>query len=359
MKVIILIVLSILFSIEIFSQEKKLNYDGDFRFRVEENFGGNAQLWSREVVRFRFRTSYQINSLFQVNVGLGTGSKANPKTNDITLGNFNDKLELNLFTANVGFAYKSIKIHGGKFDSPFVQTEMVWDSDIYPQGISFKYNSLPDRKLGSFVSALYFAIDDQPMLKDTYMSGLQVGMKYRSNENTNALFCASFYNYSIGAFKKNNILSAITADDIRTNFLRPDSTGYLNNFRLLDGILKINSSIGSVPVGVVLDFVYNIGAKKDNKGFSADFFAGKSLNPKDFKLLYGISFAETDAVMAAFSNDNTLQPTNYFQHSFAFDYVLLMNTSLNLTYYLYRKLETNDTTNPYLSRIRLNLSLRF
>lgn len=348
----------VLISTALEAQDKKFYYNGDFRIRGEGNYGGTLHPWYREVVRFRLRTRYQVNPMFSVNTGLGTGSKGDPNTNDVTLGNFNDKLELNLFTANVGFNYKAITIQGGKFEMPFNQTDMVWDSDIYPQGVSFRYGSLNSNVIIPFVSALFFVIDDQTVLKDSYMSGLQAGFDFKINKKSLSLSMA-YYDYTIGSFKNTDPLTNVTGGDIRTNFLNEDSTGYRNKFKLADAILRMNFNAGNLPAGFILNFVYNTGASSDNKGFSADVFVGKTSKVKDFKLLYGLSMTETDAVLAAFSNDNTQQPTNYFQHTVAIDYVILDNTTLDFTYYLYRKLNSFDEPNPYLSRLRLNLALKF
>jgi hypothetical protein len=77
----------------------------------------------------------------------------------------------------------------------------------------------------------------------------------------------------------------------------------------------------------------------------------------DTRYQYGYARAETDAVLAAFSHDNTTFATNYRQHTVAVDFVATTNLHLNATWYLYRRDTGPD--NDFISRIRLNAMVIF
>ena len=105
----------------------------------------------------------------------------------------------------------------------------------------------------------------------------------------------------------------------------------------------------------------NLGAEVDeDQGFMLDLFIGRASKKNDMRFRYGYSQTETDAVLAAFSNDNTTIATNYIQHTLTIDYVALKNTTFNLTWYLHRrnKLEPTDS-NEFISRLRLNAVVKF
>ena len=92
-----------------------------------------------------------------------------------------------------------------------------------------------------------------------------------------------------------------------------------------------------------------------------DLFVGKASKPKDLRFRYGYSETKTDAVLAAFSNDNTTIATNYKQHTVTIDYVAVENTTLNLTWYLHRKnqLLSSSDSDDMVSRVRLNAVVTF
>ena len=90
-----------------------------------------------------------------------------------------------------------------------------------------------------------------------------------------------------------------------------------------------------------------------------DLHFGRASQPSDTRFRWGYALMERDAVLAAVSNDNTTLPTNYRQHTVAIDWVAAPNTTINATWYLYRRnvLEAATDTDQWVSRIRLNLSL--
>ena len=84
-----------------------------------------------------------------------------------------------------------------------------------------------------------------------------------------------------------------------------------------------------------------------------DLFVGPLSKKHDVRFRYGYAEAETDAFLAAFSNDNTTFATNYMQHTVTIDYLAFDDFLLNATWYVYRRLETLES-NPWISRLRLN-----
>ena len=133
---------------------------------------------------------------------------------------------------------------------------------------------------------------------------------------------------------------------------------------MIDAIAIIEfSGFGkNYPVKLIGDFVKNNGTDTgEDTGFSLDIFLGRASKKNDVRFRYGYAKIETDAVLAAFSNDNLTLPTNYRLHTFTVDYVILEKTTLNLTWYLHKKdqLEPGVASddNPLISRLRLNLAV--
>jgi hypothetical protein len=137
---------------------------------------------------------------------------------------------------------------------------------------------------------------------------------------------------------------------------------------LIDAILIVDyRGFGPrYPLRFVGDFVKNDGAaasaQGEDKGYTLDLYLGKVAKKKDWRIQYGYALAEHDAVLAAFSHDNTTLPTNYEQHTLGIDYVVVENTILNLTFYHYRRHNIKSASpidNDFFSRLRLNALVNF
>jgi hypothetical protein len=114
------------------------------------------------------------------------------------------------------------------------------------------------------------------------------------------------------------------------------------------------------PVLVVGDFAKNLGAAvADDQAFSLEVGVGRTSAPRDLRVRYGFSRTETDAVLAAFSNDDTTYATNYLQHSVTVDYVPANNTVLTVNWFLYRRPGSSAPDNEFISRLRANVAVSF
>lgn len=342
-----------------------LNFFGDFRLRYEKtsNAEPNSDLLEgrdREVVRFRAGFTKHISDMFNFGVRVATGSSNDPNTTDVTLGNFVNDFEISLDQLYIAMKGDNYSIAGGKFSNPFQRTDLVWDGDVNPQGITGNYTFNGSGNFKAKVSGVYYLIDEHSgtNIPDSYMLGGQLFFGANPSDKVSLSLAGGYYNYDI------TNLSESTADagDTRSNNVISDSTGktlsYLSDFDLLDIIatLEFKQFGECFPIKLVGDYVKNLGAEVDqDQGFEIDIFVGRGKKKNDFRFGYGYSEAETDAVLAAFSNDNTTIPTNYIQHTLIVDYILLDNLMFDLTWYLYKpKIVTASTRDEFISRLRLN-----
>lgn len=342
-------------------------FTGDFRLRYEQTANQQPgsvirESRSREVVRFRAGLTTKINELLHFGARLATGSQEDPNTADVTLGNFVDDLDVSLDRVYLGFTYKDLNLMGGKFANPFRRTELVWDGDVNPQGVAASYIAPRTGPLTATFTGMLSIIDEhaQRRIDDSYMWGGQTELAFKPTADVSFSVAGAYYDYII------NSLSNADAGDTRSNHLMPDSTGYLSDFDLFDviAIVEYRGFGERYPIRFVGDFVTNLGAGTDeDQGFMVDLFVGRATQKNDVRFRYGYSQTETDAILAAFSNDNTTIATNYRQHTFTIDYVVLNNTTLNVTWYLYRRNELGTApgtdSDEYVSRLRLNAVVGF
>lgn len=337
----------------------RFDVSGDVRVRYEANQGdADARNRHRGVVRARLRGTYAINDALTAGAQLSTGDDGDPNTADVTLGNFDDDLTVSLDQVYLRGKFGGLTLTGGKVPQPFRRTDLVWDGDVSPQGISAAYSIALPGGLTAKAAGLYFQIDESTFAADTSMTGAQA--EFASSAGVVGFGVAvGYFDYRL------RHLGGADSGDFRSNLLLPDGS-YLSDFDLLDVIATV--SFGGFgehwPVTLVGDYVHNFGAEVDaDTGFGGEVSVGRASRPGDWKFGYGYAQAEVDAVFAAFSHDNLGIATNYRLHTISIDYVPMPHTGLNLTWYRYRPLDalysgSNDPTD-WLHRIRLNLMVDF
>ncbi len=349
------------------SQDNPLNFGGDFRVRheittkQEPTTAGSAVFdgaRNREVVRFRFGINRKINGLFNFGARLATGSPDDPNTTDITMGDFFNDLTISLDRAYMEMKYKGLFLTGGKFANPYLTTELVWDGDVNLQGFGASHTFSGLGKITPRLTGVYSIIDEQTIRDDSYLLGGQVEFGISASPDVSLRLGGGYYDYTI-----NSLVNA-GSGDILSNRLDSTRTGYFSDFDLIDVVATVDHRGLSqrFPFRFVGNYVKNQGADDKNTGFGLDLFLGQASKKHDLRFQYGYTQTETDAVLAAFSHDNTTLATNYDQHTVAVDYVVVDNTILNVTWYYYRLHEAPGSTsvqNDFFSRLRLNALVKF
>ncbi|WP_300538496.1 putative porin [Sphingosinicella sp.] len=335
------------------SEPSRLSLSGDMRVRYESNFGvAGARDRDRGVLRARLRAAYAVNDWLTVGGQLATGDPDDPNSADMTLSNFDDDLQVSLDQAYIRLTPGDLQVHLGKIPQPFMRTELVWDGDVSPQGASAAYTAdLGGVKLKA--AGLYFLVDESVAGPDSRMIGGQLSMQTPSAP-IQAELAVGYFDYSLRS------LAGADAGDFRSNLFAGGR--YLSDFNLLDVIAALTwNGLGEKwPVRLVGDYVHNYGAATDaDTGFGVDLLVGRAAQPGDWRFTYGYAEAETDAVLAAFSQDNTNIATNYMQHTLAIDFVPKHNLVLNATYYRYRQKDGVIGPVDWQNRLRLNFLVNF
>ena len=334
-----------------------LTIGGDLRLRYESNFGDRgARDRDRGVLRARLRASYQLADWLTLGAQLATGDPDDPNSTDVTLAGFNDDLPVSLDQVFARATFGQLTISAGKFPLPFVRTDMVWDGDVSPQGVAAEVKT-PIGRTTLRAASLYFLIDEAVAGKDSRMIGGQLGLDAPLGGLWRIGAAASYYDYQLRS------LVAADAGDFRTNLLAPGDR-YLSDFNLFDaiGFVEYRGFSAQWPLRITGDYVHNFGAATNaDTGYSIDALLGRLTERGDWRFGYGLSAVESDAVLAAFSHDNTAFGSNYVQHSLSLDYAIAKQIFVNATLYRYRLLDPPPALRgrDWLNRLRLNLLLSF
>jgi len=336
---------------------------GDFRLRwertSEQEPTSNPLILDprhRWVTRFRGGVTRQFGKDLNFGVRIATGSRGDPNSTDITLGDFADRLEMSVDRAFLELKHGGAFLTGGKFGNPFNTTELVWDGDVNPQGVGASWTRPGSHQVTPKLIGLFYVVDENTVNPDSFMVGGQGQVTIKPSSTWSVVFAGAYYDYTIKS------LTHTDAGDTRSNRLINNNTAYRSDFDLIDGIVTLDhKGFGAkYPIKFVGDYVKNLGADGKDDGFNLDLFVGRVSAKGDMRFRYGYSQAETDAVLAAFSHDNTTLATNYKQHSLTFDYQVRKDLQLNATWYTYRKLESAiSDSNPWINRLRLNAMVIF
>lgn len=340
--------------------DSRLSVSGDIRLRYEANFGdAGAEDWDRGVLRARLQAEYAVASGLTVGGRLATGDPDDPNSSDITLSNFADDFEVSLDQAFVRYDRGNLSTWGGKFALPFLRTDLVWDGDVNPQGIGGIYR-LPLADGRSIrVSGLYFLVDESVAGSDSSMVGAQIGFEAPVGSAMRFDAAVSGYDYSLGT------VAGADGGDLRSNVIGPDGQ-YVSDFNLLEAMAGVTWMAGGErwPIRLLGQYVYNTGARTSgDTAYNLELTAGRAGEQHDWRIGYGFSQAGVDAVLAAFSHDNTTFATNYRQHALFVTYMPLDKITLDATYFRYRPYASEfagaNDPDDWLNRLRLNVQVTF
>jgi hypothetical protein len=135
-----------------------ISFSGDIRLRYEGTFGqlnavANAEnpailgneLSTRHRARIRARLAMrgQIGKQFDWGLRFATGTLADVSSSNQTLTDFFDRKQFALDQAYLTYRPASVpglRLQGGKFETPWLFSEMTFDADIQPEGINESYS---------------------------------------------------------------------------------------------------------------------------------------------------------------------------------------------------------------------------
>jgi hypothetical protein len=134
-----------------------ISFSGDIRLRYEPTLGqlnaaANAEnpailgneLGGRHRLRLRARLAMrgQLGKQFDWGLRLATGTPTDLTSTNQTITDFFDRKQFALDQAYITYrpaALPGLRLQGGKFETPWLFTDMTFDSDIQPEGINESY----------------------------------------------------------------------------------------------------------------------------------------------------------------------------------------------------------------------------
>ena len=374
----------------------------------------------RERVRGRFWMEGKVNDFTYSGVRFAGGGVDSRSTND-TLDDYWSKdfvmfdqywIRLDApseLIRDYGNYFSDMKLWMGRLPIPFEYSELVWDSDINPQGMAFQYIS-PDIKMGAapalnFYSNMgFFWLNEEQFFNtDDILYGLQAGFKTEPFGPLDSVFNASVTMYDFA-----NLKGKTPQNSAGTNTRR-----WIGDYGYLSGTLGSNPvpavPLGSVPAnvlayeynvldllftldnskimdfefphGIYADFIHNgAAATKYNSGYLLGGYLGKKKikNQGDWKARAEARYIERDAIPDFMPDSDfygfgtytsaAVPPgingcpagggTNGKGVNLALEYQLLKNTSLNIEYYWMEPIQSFDKLDPW-NELQIDIITKF
>ncbi|HJX30943.1 MAG TPA: putative porin [Thermodesulfobacteriota bacterium] len=345
---------------------QKTKFTGDFRLREQyEKNNAKEDRW-RTRIRYRLGIESQVADKFKVGFGIASGGSDPRSTNQTFQDSFSSKgINLDLAYGQYN-PFKWLTLVGGKFKNPlFTPADLIWDTDITPEGGAAQFNYNVRDSFGLFMNVGFFILDERnsetpPPPKerqDPFMYVVQPGFEWKIQDadlKDLAKLKASVAYYGF-THVKNNILD----NTGKTN------TGYSTGLKYDYNSFVTNAQLGFMPegfivpyVGVFGEFVYNPDPKKGNKGWllGGKFGAEKVAEKGQWQLTYMYRRLGRDAVLDCFPDSDFFGgATDVRGHEGIFEYGICKNVSLSLDYYNSKQLHGAESEDL----LQLDWNLKF
>jgi len=341
-----------------------LKFYGDMRLRYQNDCFAEREK-KRNRARFRLRfgfTKTWLDDQMEVGFRLASGSDCDPtSTNQTFTDHFNRKTILidRVYAKWEPKSVPGLTVMGGKFGTPMVHTDLIWDSDVNPEGVWAQYR----HKCGDFspfVNAGYFILDSDYIspagamidrdndgtadftYRDVILVTYQVGMDWKITEDVKWTIAATYYDFdhldvSYRAANGNNTFTVNTLDGLDAySFDRLAA----RQFHMINLTNKVDWKLFDLPWAAYFDWVHNCGDEDtafgytdQRDGFAVGAQVGQNKKKGDWSVAYKYAYIEANCTPGAL-NDSDFGHSNRKGHVLAGKYNLADSLTVRAGVYL-------------------------
>jgi len=174
---------------------------GDFRFRYQyqdtDEHGVDKESRDRWRMRWRFGLETQVNERWKTGFRLASGG-GDPRSRNLTLTDTFDTSNIQLDLAYAQFDPNEYwSLAAGKFKNPLWKTkDLLWDSDITPEGIGVKFLNYKINEFELFATPAFYVLEEfKSDTSDPWLGLIQAGAKTKLSDNLYLKFAGAFYSF--------------------------------------------------------------------------------------------------------------------------------------------------------------------
>jgi hypothetical protein len=324
----------------------KLKGDYRLRYQYEDKTEGNED---RHRGRYRFRLGLEgkVNDKVKVAAGLATGGDDARSTNQTMDGGFSSE-NIMLDYAYMQWAAKDwMTIKSGKIKSIkkliFRPSDLLWDSDINPEGISVQLSSVKDNTEYFLNSGVWVLDEIKGDSADSMMYVVQPGIQYKWDNAKLTLGLAGYFFSDIVGNTLDN------GGDTSGSYNTTSGGGLVYEYNSYSPsmALSFKKPFGGEAINKIKffgDYVHNPDPDQENTGWLAGikfYIDGPAkILGKAWDLSYSYRYLEKDAWIDIFPDSDAYGGhTDIEGHEIKISYPLSNNASLGLDYYIVERIE--------------------
>ena len=191
-------------------------------------------------------------------------------------------------------------IRAGSFGMPLVSTEMIWDRDIQSPGLAAAWE-IPAGGTSTVTLAAAGFYGPQREGDHTRIGAGQVVFRTGDSGKLALEVAGSYWHFD--------------PDDLKDSYIRQNyfeivdgKREFVSRFHIVDGIVRLRFSVGTLPVTLGFDGAVNLGvaeeASHDKSAFEGSVSAGRLGKPGDWRVFYTYQDVVRDAVLGAYTTDD-------------------------------------------------------
>jgi len=328
----------------------KLKPSGDFRFRFQDDnpigYGTNRD---RVRIRLRGRIEPKITEDIKVGVGLATGFNNNnidnltdkdiARSTNQTLGDGFSKKSISL---ELGYAeYTPVSWFGlvvGKFKNPIWEPgDLIWDTDINPEGVALKFKSKLDTNFELFGTTDVFSLEEKGNDPDIIMYTAQAGFNHNATEKFSYKVGFSYYGFS--DLKGKRLDGSTLSNSINNDQEALLLYNYNNIIGAAEFLFKNPFNTELPLLSIFIEYVTNAnnkvhGNNKNGYMIGTLFGSEKLKKLSDWQIKYNYALLEKDSILDILpDSDRYSGKTNMRAHELAFNYALGSSNWIGLDFY--------------------------
>jgi hypothetical protein len=288
---------------------ERISLYGDLRLRMEhkmtDDFNGKStDDRTRWRYRLRFGARSQIHEDLQVGLRMASGSDDDPTSTNETLTNWFSEKSWGIDMAWASWTPgalpdKFLNLTAGKVANPYKTTNIIWDSDINPEGV---FANLTFNKKGAvkpFITLGAFSVKEQASDNpgDAYLYAPQIGLLWKQGA-CDLTLAASYYDWS--KYEKVGNFPTSLRGNVKL------ANGELPKFKVWDVYGKYAHKFGKVKASVWGHYIKN--SEDDSTGAASGkdsgYDLGVGLDYGPFGLTFDYKVIEANATPGYFSDSD-------------------------------------------------------
>jgi hypothetical protein len=307
----------------------KTQFKGDVRVReetIKTDGASNSQDKDRQRIRARLGAYTEINPQVSTGIRIATGGSNDARSTNQDLDGYFVKKDLWLDMGYIDYhptAIQNLHLIGGKMAQPWVSMgDIIWDSDINPEGLAATYSLPISKNFELFGSAGNYTLKDNidgdgtQFKNDLRLNAAQLGARFAPIDALKVTLGGSLYQY------QNDSDSAALAVNGNTT----------DRFRLLEGFGQVDVNGLAVPLAVYGQYVVNNATDSDE---DTGWLTGVKTKVFGFALDYNYRDTQRNAVVGAFTDSDFANGTTGSRgHKFKVSYDIDKNFAVGATYFL-------------------------